>query len=67
MKAKYLIPVILLVLAASCGQGRKLAGPFEVWERTVITMNDSVMYVSVVSDFEDSLLLRAPCRVLSDE
>ena len=67
MKAKYLCPVILLVLVASCGQGRKLTGPFEVWERTVITMNDSVMYVNVISDFEDSLLLRAPSRDLSDE
>jgi peptide deformylase len=67
MKAKHLFLIILACVLASCGGGRKLSGPFEVWERTVITMSDSVMYVNVVSDFEDSLSLRAPSRDLSDE
>ncbi len=67
--SRLLIAAAVLVagMLAACGGPRKLQGPFEVWERTVITMSDSVMYVSVVSDFEDSLLLRAHCRDLSDE
>jgi len=67
MKAKHLFFILFLYLLASCGGGRKLAGPFAVWERTVITMSDSVMYVNVVSDFEDSLGLRAVSKDLSDE
>ena len=67
MKTRHLFLIILAYVLVSCGGGRKLAGPFEVWERTVITMSDSVMYVNVVSDFEDSLLLRTPSRDLSDE
>ena len=67
MKAKHLFLIIFACVLASCGGGRKLSGPFEVWERTVITMSDSVMYVNVVSDFEDSLTLRASSRDLSDE
>ena len=58
---------LVLVLLASCGSPRKFKGPFEVWERTVITMSDTVMYVFVTSDFMDSLELRAPSRDLSDE
>ncbi|MCR4824356.1 MAG: peptide deformylase [Bacteroidales bacterium] len=54
-------------LLAACGSPRRTQGPFSVWERTVITMSDSVMYVGVVSDFEDSLELRAACRELSEE
>ena len=67
MKARHLFLIILAYALASCGGGRKLSGPFEVWERTVITMSDSVMYVYVVEDFADSLELRAVCRDLSDE
>ena len=67
MKAKVLFFVVFLGFLASCGGTRKFQGPFEVWERTVITMSDSVMYVCVVSDFEDSLGLRAACRELSEE
>ena len=59
--------LVTLCLLAACGGPRKLQGPFEVWERTVITMSDSVMYVHVMSDFQDSMLLKAPCRDLSDE
>ena len=55
-----------LVLAA-CGSPRKSQGPFEVWERTVITMNPDVMYVFVIDDRRDSLELRRPCKDLSDE
>ena len=55
------------LLLAACAGPHKLQGPFEVWERTVITMSDSVMYVGVVSDFMDSLELRATCKDLSDE
>lgn len=67
MKARTLLFTILAVLLLACGNPRKLQGPFEVWERTVITMSDTVMYVFVVSDFQDSLELRATCRDLSDE
>ena len=67
MKAKHFFIVILLYVLASCGGGRKLSGPFEVWERTVITMSDSVMYVNVISDFSDSLELRAVSKDLSAE
>ena len=65
MKARHLFFIILAYALAACGVAKK--GPFEVWERTVITMSDSVMYVNVVSDFEDSLGLRAACKDLSDE
>ena len=67
MKAKHLFLIIFACVLASCGGGRKLSGPFEVWERTVITMSDSVMYVYVVGDLADSLELRGACRDLSDE
>lgn len=67
MKAKHLFLIILACVLASCGGGRKLSGPFDVWERTVITMSDSVMYVYVVGDRADSLELRGACRNLSDE
>ena len=71
MKRKFTnFPVAALVLSVllACGvHPRRDTGPFEVWERTVITMSDSVMYVGVVSDFADSLELRAACRDLSDE
>ena len=67
MKARHLFLLILFYAIASCAGPRKLQGPFEVWERTMITLSDSVMYVSVMSDFEDSMLLKAPCRDLSDE
>ena len=67
MKTRHLFFILLLYVLASCGGSRKLSGPFEVWERTVITMSDSVMYVNVVSDFEDSLGLRAVSKDLSDE
>ena len=69
MKAKTFLVLFatLAVLLLSCGSPRKLQGPFEVWERTVITMSDSVMYVFVTSEFMDSLELRATCRDLSEE
>ena len=69
MKTKTFLALFatLAVLLAACGGPHKLKGPFEVWERTVITMSDSVMYVFVVNDFSDSLELRAPCRDLSEE
>ena len=68
MKARIPLFICLFcVLVSACGGTRRLKGPFEVWERTVITMSDSVMYVSVVSDFEDSLGLRAACKELGEE
>ncbi len=67
MKARFLLIAVLAALLLSCGSPRKLQGPFEVWERTVITMSDSVMYVFVTSEFMDSLELRATCRDLSEE
>ena len=67
MKTRHLFFILFLCALSACGGTRKLQGPFEVWERTVITMSDSVMYVGVVSDFEDSLELRASCRELSEE
>ena len=66
MKGHFLL-VSLFVLLAACGGPRKLRGPFQVWERTVITMNDSVMYVFVTDDVRDSAELRMPCTDLSDE
>ena len=66
---KFRIPLLLLliVLLAACGNSRKLRGPFQVWERTVITMNHGVMYVFVTDDVRDSAELRYPCTDLSDE
>lgn len=67
MKARYILVPLLAVLLLACGGPRKLKGPFEVWERTVITLSDTVMYVFVVTDFMDSLELRAHSRDLSQE
>lgn len=68
MKTRFpVIPVLAVLILVACGSPRKLRGPFEVWERTVITMSDSVMYVFVKSEFMDSIELRAHCRDLSDE
>ena len=67
MKARFLLIAVLAALLLACGSPRKLQGRFEVWERTVITMSDSVMYVFVTSEFMDSLELRATCRDLSEE
>ena len=58
---------VALALTAACAGPRKMQGPFEVWERTVITMNRDVMYVFVTDDYRDSVELRRPCRDLSDE
>jgi len=66
MKVRFPLFFVLVLLAA-CGNPGKYQGPFQVWERTVITMSDSVMYVGVVSDPSDSLELRAVCRDLSGE
>lgn len=65
--AKIILALLLPVLTAACGGPRKVQGPFEVWERTVITMNRDVMYVYVTGDYRDSLDLRMPCKDLSDE
>lgn len=60
-----LFPAIALaVLAAACGGPR---GPFDAREREIITRSDSVMYVTVVSDPADSLLLRTPCADLTEK
>lgn len=68
MKTRFpVIPVLAVLFLVACGSPRKLRGPFEVWERTIITMSDSIMYVFVKSEFMDSLELRAHCRDLSDE
>ena len=64
MKAKHLFLIIVAYVLASCGAKK---GPFEAWERTLITRSDSVMYVFVVDDRADSLELRGACRELSDE
>ena len=64
MKAKHLFLIIVAYVLASCGAKE---GPFEAWERTLITRSDSVMYVFVVDDRADSLELRDACRELSDE
>ncbi len=58
---------LLILLTVACGNSRKLRGPFEVWERTVITMNPGVMYVFVTDDRRDSVELRMPCKDLADE
>ena len=65
MKARHLFFIILAYALAACGGEKK--GPFETWERTLITKSDSVMYVFVVDDRADSLELREACRELSDE
>jgi peptide deformylase len=68
MKTRFpVIPVLAVLILIACGSPRKLRGPFEVWERTIITMSDSVMYVFVKSEFMDSIELRAHCRDLSNE
>ena len=66
MKVRFLL-LSLLVLLAACGSPRKVRGPFQVWERTVITLNDDVMYVFVTDDPRDSLELRYPCTDLTPE
>ena len=58
---------LLVFLTLACGNSRKLKGPFDVWERTVITMNGDIMYVFVTDDRRDSVGLRMPCRDLSEE
>ena len=56
MKTRFpVIPVLAVLILIACGSPRKLRGPFEVWERTIITMSDSVMYVFVKSEFMDSI------------
>lgn len=57
----------VLSFLACCTGPRKLQGPFEVWERTVITMSDSVMYVFNVNDYRDSVELRYSSKDLSGE
>ena len=52
------------VLLAACSGPR---GPFSARERGIIQRSDSVMYVTVVSDPADSLLLRQPCTPLTEE
>jgi peptide deformylase len=58
---------LLVFLTLACGNSRKLKGPFDVWERTVITMNGDIMYVFVTDDRRDSVGLRMPCKDLSEE
>ena len=65
MKTRYLFYILLACALAACGGAKK--GPFDAWERTLITKSDSVMYVFVVDDRADSLELREACRELSDE
>ena len=67
MNKRLLLVPVLAVLLLACGGPRKVKGPFEVWERTVITMSDTVMYVFVVNDLQDSLELRHTSRDLSEE
>ena len=59
--------LLLVFLTLACGNSRKLKGPFDVWERTVITMNDGIMYVFVTDDRRASVELRMPCKDLTDE
>ena len=66
MKVRFSLFLLTLLLVA-CGGTRKVRGPFEVWERTVITMNHGVMYVFKTEDARDSVELRYPCTDLSDE
>ena len=67
MKRNPLIICLILCALAACSSPRKLQGPFEVQERTLITMSDTVMYVNVVTDMMDSLELRGTCRDLTEE
>ncbi|MCR5352644.1 MAG: peptide deformylase [Bacteroidales bacterium] len=67
MKAiRFLLPVLAVALL-SCGGPRKAQGPFEAWERSLIEQSDTVMYVGVVTDAADSVILRTPCRTLSEQ
>jgi len=69
MRAASIIPCFVAgaVLLAACGNPHKAHLPFEVRERSLITMSDSVMYVSVVDDVQDSLVLRGPCKDFTEE
>jgi peptide deformylase len=61
---KYLTIVCAVAQLAACGGPR---GLFDAREREIITRSDSVMYVTVVSDPADSLLLRTPCADLTEK
>ena len=63
MRNPLLLAAALAPLIAGCGQ----KAPFSAREREIITRSDSVMYVTVVSDPADSLLLRTPCAPLTGE
>ncbi|MCR4860576.1 MAG: peptide deformylase [Bacteroidales bacterium] len=52
------------LLLAACGSPR---GPFDAREREIISRSDSVMYVTVVTDPADSVLLNTPCADLTEE
>lgn len=66
MKVRYSILLVLLACAFASCCGRKGAELFEPREREIITQSDSVMYVYVVDNPDDSLLLRGISRDLSD-
>ena len=65
--AAALIPILVLTLSSGDRLQRKQRGPFSAWERTLIEKSDSVMYVCVVTDPADSLVLRTACRDLTGE
>lgn len=66
MKVRCSILLVLLACACASCVGRRGADLFEPREREIITQSDSVMYVYVVDNPDDSLLLRGTSRDLSD-
>ena len=65
MRLRCILLVLLACACASCG-GHRGSELFEPREREIITQSDSVRYVYVVDNPDDSLLLRGTSRDLSD-
>ena len=60
---RFILLLSLAVLSASCGDRD---GDFTARERRIIHESDSVMYVTVIDNPLDSVILRTPSTMMSD-